>query len=76
MKLSNKNKFEYRDMVQEIRTYRDLCYQIPKSVKFPLFYVNIEQIKAELIKRVDKILQNVFIDLENSILKKGDAINQ
>lgn len=76
IKLSNKDKFEYRDMVKEIRIYKEICQQIPKNVKFPLFYINIEQIKAELITRVDKILEMLFIDLENTILRKGGEINK
>lgn len=60
----------------EIKNYRELVHQLPKNIKFPLFSVNIEAVKSELLDRVDKLQDFVFEHLEDDIILKSEAINK
>jgi hypothetical protein len=74
LKQEIKSNYEYVRTVTEIRNYRELVFQLPKSIKFPLFAVNIISIKNELLGRVDELVNIVFEHLENDIIRKSEAI--
>lgn len=76
LKQDAKSNYEYIKTMTEIKNYRELVHQLPKSVKFPLFSVNIEAVKNELLDRVDKLQDFVFENLEDDIILKSEAINR
>lgn len=70
-----KSKYEYYKLVAEIKNFRELVFQIPLTIHFPLFSVNCISVREELLNRTDEMLSRVFKSLESEVIGKGQAID-
>ena len=70
-----KTKNEYIKYVYELKCFKELWQQIPSNVRFPLFWVNCEAVRTELIKRINEMLELVYRDIESDIIQKANQID-
>ena len=76
LRQETKTKGEYTKFVVELKSFKQLWLQIPTTVRFPLFSVTWEEVREMLVKRIDEMLEKVYIDIENDIIKKVVEIDK
>jgi hypothetical protein len=65
-----KSKYDYYKLVAEIKNFRELVFQIPLTIHFPLFSVSCSSVREELLNRTEEMLSRVFKSLEAEVIEK------